>query len=367
MDATCTPADIRYPTDLSLLNEAREKTEKIIDILYGNQPGTSPKPRTYRKKARQDYLAVAKKKKRSSKLIRKAIRKQLGYLNRNLGYIQTLSETVSLGVLKWSLHRALLVIHELYRQQKIMYDTRTKRIDDRIVSIWFPHVRPIKWGKANADTEFGAKLPMSMVQGFVFVERIDWNHFNEGTDWIQTMENYRRRFGFYPKSVHADKIYRHRKNLDSCKENGIRLSGPMLGRPPKNTIILEEQKQRARQDEMDRIPMEGKFGQGKRRYGLARIMAKLPESSTTVIRLSLFVMNLHRIFTLCDLNGFFLPIPLWIWSVRKTVQAMSRAGYAKYPRFYGHSPLLYGNRYGSSLFGMGRIGGQSPISVSLTY
>ena len=127
VDATCTPADIRYPTDLSLLNEAREKTEEIIDILYGNQPGNSPKPRTYRKKARKDYLAVAKKKKRSSKLIRKAIRKQLGYLNRNLGYIQTLSETVSLGVLKWSLHRALRVIHELYRQQKITYATRTKR------------------------------------------------------------------------------------------------------------------------------------------------------------------------------------------------------------------------------------------------
>ena len=350
VDATWTPADIRYPTDLSLLNEAREKTEEIIDILYGNQPGNSPKPRTYRKKARQDYLAVAKKKKRSYKLIRQAIRKQLGYLNRNLGYIQTLLETVSLGVLKWSLHRALRVIHELYRQQKIMYATRTKRIDDRIVSIWFPHVRPIKRGKANADTEFGAKLHVSMVQGFVFVERIDWNHFNEGTDLIPTMENYRRRFGYYPESVHADKIYRHRKNLDYCKKNGIRLSGPTLGRPPKNTIILEEQKQLARQDEIDRIPIEGKFGQGKRRYGLARIMAKLPETSTTVISLSLFVMNLHKIFTLCNLKGSFLPVLLWIWRVMKAVQTRSRAVYAKSPRFYGHSPLLYGNRYTPARF-----------------
>jgi len=30
LDATCAPADIRYPTDLSLLNEAREKLEAII-------------------------------------------------------------------------------------------------------------------------------------------------------------------------------------------------------------------------------------------------------------------------------------------------------------------------------------------------
>jgi len=34
LDATCAPQDIKYPTDLNLLNEAREKTEEVIDILY---------------------------------------------------------------------------------------------------------------------------------------------------------------------------------------------------------------------------------------------------------------------------------------------------------------------------------------------
>lgn len=34
LDATCTPADIKYPTDLGLLNQAREHTEKIIDALH---------------------------------------------------------------------------------------------------------------------------------------------------------------------------------------------------------------------------------------------------------------------------------------------------------------------------------------------
>lgn len=338
MDATCTPADIRYPTDLSLLNEAREKTEKIIDTLHAHQPQGTPKLRTYRKAARKNYLAVAKKKNRSSKLIRKAIRKQLGYLHRNLGHIETLLKTVSLGILKRSLYQNLFVISELYRQQKEMYDTKTKRIDDRIVSIWFPHVRPIKRGKANADTEFGAKLHLSLVQGFAFVERIDWNNFNEGTDLIQTIKTYRRRFGFFPQSVHVDKIYRNRKNRDYCKEQGIRLSGPMLGRPPKDTAILQEQKQRARQDEIDRIPIEGKFGQGKRRYGLARIMAKLPETSTTVISLNLFVMNLHKMFTLWNMKTSFLRVALWIWRVLKTVQAMART-------LFGQSPLLYENQY----------------------
>jgi len=75
---------------------------------------------------------------------------QLGYVKRNLSHIQTLSQTVSLGVLKPYLYRVLLVILELYLQQKIMYDLKWKQIDDRIVSIWFPHVRPIKRDKTNA-------------------------------------------------------------------------------------------------------------------------------------------------------------------------------------------------------------------------
>jgi IS5 family transposase len=47
VDATCTPADISYPTDLGLLNLARIHTEKIIDILYKSIKGqTKKKPRT---------------------------------------------------------------------------------------------------------------------------------------------------------------------------------------------------------------------------------------------------------------------------------------------------------------------------------
>ena len=53
LDATCTPADISYPTDLKLLNQAREQTEKILDQLYEQvRDEIEKKPRTYRQKAR---------------------------------------------------------------------------------------------------------------------------------------------------------------------------------------------------------------------------------------------------------------------------------------------------------------------------
>jgi len=91
IDATCAPTDIRHPTDLSLLNEAREVTEILIDAMHPQiREHFGHKPRTHRRKARQQFLAVAKKKKPRINKIRKAIKQQLGHLKRNLASIDSL-------------------------------------------------------------------------------------------------------------------------------------------------------------------------------------------------------------------------------------------------------------------------------------
>lgn len=62
LDATVTDAHIKFPTDLNLLNQSREKAEKLIDKLHASLPELV-KPRTYRRVARKKYLLLAKKKK----------------------------------------------------------------------------------------------------------------------------------------------------------------------------------------------------------------------------------------------------------------------------------------------------------------
>ena len=103
----------------------------------------------------------------------------------------------------------------------------------------------------------------------------------------------------YPESVHVDKMYRNRENLRYCREHKIRLSGPPLGRPrkalPENQAEMKAAQQLTRQNDLDRIPVGGKFGQGKRRFGLGRIMAKLAGTSATVITLNILVMNLENL------------------------------------------------------------------------
>ncbi|VVS94181.1 IS5 family transposase [Desulfoluna spongiiphila] len=326
VDATCAPADISFPTDLKLINNARERSEHMIDIFHSTRHPGSIKPRTYRKKARKEYLSASKSKRMSTSKRRQILRLQLGYLNRNLGYIDALSKEVGLQVLKPKVYKDLLVITELYRQQKMMFDRREKRIDDRIININQPHVRPIKRGKAGRDTEFGAKLSVSLVDGYAFVDRISWDNFNENQDLVRQIERYKKRFGVYPKSVHVDQIYRTRDNRKYCKRHGIRISGPPLGRPPKRTAETEaeliKKSLQARQDEIDRIPIEGKFGQAKRRYCLGRVMTKLAKTSETAISLCFLVMNLEKWLKAILLCLFFKePIRWWPFRVSRFASA----------------------------------------------
>lgn len=293
IDATCTPADITYPTDLKLLNDAREKTERIIDDLHATMPGKLKKPRTYRKNARRDFLNIALSKKPKVSKIRTAIGKQLRYIKRNLGHIHTqLDNGASLGDLTAYWHKCLMVIHTLHDQQLEMYQQRIHRCADRIVSISQPHVRPIVRGKVSQRVEFGAKISASHVDGFVMLDRFSWDAYNETSDLDDQAEAFRQRFGHYPASIHADKIYQTRANRAWCGERGIRLSGKPLGRPRERT---REEKRQQRQDEKDRIPIEGKFGNAKRKGTLQRVMAKLAVTSRTVVAIGLIVLNLDAL------------------------------------------------------------------------
>jgi IS5 family transposase len=335
VDATCAPADIRYPTDVSLLNEAREKTDELIDELHVPLVGKAPRPRTYRVKARRAFVAFIHRKKPGRKAVRWAIRRQLAFLRRNLKQIDLLLENpqaLPLACLSRRHYKNLLVAREVFRQQLHMFETNTRRVDDRIVSISQPHVRPIKRGKAGRDTEFGAKLSLSVIDGFSFVDRLSWDNYNESLDLVEQIETYHRRFGFYPESVHADQIYRTRANRAYCKQRNIRLSGPPLGRRPQ-TISADEKKQ-AIADEAIRNTVEGKFGQGKRRFGLGRIMAKLASTSAAQISLSFLVMNLELALRRFFLSLFFA----YYCSTRRLEPTLSRSRQPSPRRFMARRP-----------------------------
>ena len=288
VDATCAPSHIRYPQDVSLLNEARENAEKILDTLHN--PADGKKPRTYRKRARKDYLKYVRCRKHTAKMTRKAIGKQLSYLKRDL---EAIEDKLLLGkILTGRQTERLNTICTIYQQQKYMYDKRTHSVPDRIVSVSQPFVRPIVRGKAGKPVEFGAKLDISVVDGWTRLECYSFDAYNEAGNLRAMVERFREREGHYPSRILADKIYRNRENLSYCKECGIRLSGPALGRPRKGET---RDKTQDYLDECERVEVERRFSLAKRKCGMGVVTAKLRETAAHVIAMSVLVLNLRKI------------------------------------------------------------------------
>jgi len=288
LDATCAPSYIKYPQDICLLNDARLHAEKIIDEVC--KANNFKKPRTYRRRARKDYLSIAKRKKKSKKIIRKAIRKQLSYVKRDVKYIKEMQNNGI--VLNDKQIRNFDIIERILEQQQYMYDNKVHRVADRIVSFHQPYLRPIVRGKVTAPTEFGAKLDMSESDGFVRIERLSFDAFNESEDLIPVLKRYCERTGHYPKRLLVDQIYRTRDNRKFCEKHHIRLSGPKLGRPKKDDSV---DKKIEYQDNRDRIQVERDFSLAKRCHGLGMIRTRLAETTSSTIALAIVSLNLSKI------------------------------------------------------------------------
>lgn len=136
------------------------------------------------------------------------------------------------------------------------------------------------------------KLDISISNGWTKLEYHSFDAYNEATKLQEMIENFHRHEGHYPSRVLADKIYRNRENLRYCKERGIRLSGPALGRPKKGE---ERNKVQDYQDECERVEVERKFSLGKRKCGMGLVTAKLEDTAAHVVALSILLLNLRKI------------------------------------------------------------------------
>lgn len=294
IDATCCEVEVKYPTDLGVLNDARDVSERLIDKLC--KISGCPKPRTHRKKARSQFLSVIKKKRKPKKLIRKGIRQQLAYLRNNIGSI---ADIISSG--STSLYDALTrkekqwigTIIKVYYQQKGMFDANIHQCPNRIISVFQPHVRPIVRGKSKAKVEFGSKIGASIVQGYTFIDHFSWDAYNESEDLETHIQKYYGRFGFYPVKCYADKIYMNRKNRAILKKYHIEAAGKPLGRPTKE-MQTDAYKVQAAKDIGERNEIESTFGTGKRIYRADNVRAKLPDTADAWTALCFFVKNVMK-------------------------------------------------------------------------
>ena len=311
LDATVADQMIVYPTDFGLIANSRQESERIIDVLC-EKLSIAQKPRTYRRNARKAYLDLAKKKHKTKKEIRRGIGKQLRFLRRNIKSIHRLldkAETLPFPLDKRD-QKTFFVIQHILDQQMTMHRNKEHSTADRIVNIYQPYVRPIVRGKDNAQVEFGAKIGVSMVDGYARIDTLSWDAYNESTDLIKQVEAYKDLKGCYPEVVIIDKIYGTRDNRAYLKQHEIRFCGKPLGRPRKE-ILTPYQKLKQKIERGVRNQIEGKFGQGKNAYELSKVRTRTAKTSESWIACIVFIMNLIK-FNQDFLHIFFIGIKNWI-------------------------------------------------------
>lgn len=126
----------------------------------------------------------------------------------------------------------------LYEQQKYMYYNEVHFVEYFIISILQLWLRPIVRGKVKAPVEFDAKSDLSLGgEGCGHIEKIFFEAYNESICLIKAVERFRGRTGDYLKRVLADQIYRTRENWNYCKDHGIRLPRPKIGRSATNAKV----------------------------------------------------------------------------------------------------------------------------------
>ena len=294
IDATCSDAEVRYPTDLDLLHDGCEVLERIIDRICKN--ASVERPGTNFKTVHAIYAKTIKKKNKPGKELKRCTEYLLGALSKSIHTFFDLvarSTTDCFMGLKRRDKKLFFAILDMWRQQKSMFDTGIHRCENRIISIFQPHVRPIVRGKARSRVEFGSKIGVSVVGGYAFIDHFSWDAYNECDDLMVHLRAYKKRFGCLPQLVEADKIYLNRKNRRIMKLLHIEVGGRPLGRPPKN---VDEEAYEAKMAKYsgERNEVEATFGTGKRVYRANNIRAKLDDTGDAWCAACYFVKNVMK-------------------------------------------------------------------------
>ena len=176
IDATCADAEVRYPVDVDIIDDGCRVMDRFIRRIC--KKDDIPVPYTYYVKARNAYRYLVKMKKKGGKLVKDTIEQMLSCLHRDILTLIDLTAGESryrLDCLRKDQRRVLDATMKMYFQQEQMFRTGEHSCKDRIVSIFQSHVRPIVRGKASANVEFGAKIGVSIVEGYNFIDHHSWD------------------------------------------------------------------------------------------------------------------------------------------------------------------------------------------------
>lgn len=219
VDTTIVPENIEYPTDVKLLEKARRKLIKVIDT-YSKELNI-PKPRTYRRIARKEFLNSIKFRKISKKERTKTQKKMIRFVDRNYKQVKKLLTKVQ--KIPKKLQEELNTISKMLKQQKIL--SKGGSVKQRIVSINKADVRPMVKGKYPVNVEFGAKITVIKKGKGLFLGDINTENINDTELLKSSVDLYEGKFKQLPSRLAGDRGFYDTKAINELEQRGIKKVG----------------------------------------------------------------------------------------------------------------------------------------------
>lgn len=286
-DATCYESFMRFPTDVKLLWEACAWLHSLMKKICRELGERLP--RNKYNDVDKARLAHAKQRKPKKNATRKLQRRALSLLGKMLGQWNRLRGQFHPAIhLTTDQERRLMTIHKVLAQQRDHFNH--KEVKHRIVSIDRPYIRPIKRGKENKPTEFGAKVNNIQIDGISFIEHHSFEAFNEGIRVKECVEYHKELTGVDVREFGGDTIYANNAARKYCTEHGITTCFARKGPKPKDEAADEHTARRILGNLRSTV-MEGSFGNQKQHFGIGRIAARNSHSETLLLFFGIHMAN----------------------------------------------------------------------------
>lgn len=290
MDATCYESYIRFPTDVKLLWECCEWIfEKQLFKICKKAGIKRPRSKYHQQKKKQ--LVYARRKQKSFKLTKKRKTSLIYLLEKGIGQLREILSQLKGTAMVAEEFAYLRTISKVLEQQTFLLDHPAKELKDRIVSLPRPYVRPIIRGKENKRVEFGMKVHMLQVDGISFIDKMDFNNFNECTRLRTSILKHKRVYG-QAQQLGADRIYATNSNRRFCTARKIFPCFPKKGPRP----LSEAEKMLSNEISRQRATvMEGVFGDHKNHYGLRKIRVRGEKKEKLMVFFATMTANAVKI------------------------------------------------------------------------
>jgi hypothetical protein len=300
IDTTCVPLDIRYPTDIRLLERCRREVLSLI--RKAKAFGIEASYRTYARVARKIYTVFAKLSKPKAQTRKKVHKQMQQFVRRNLNQLKDLRMqcTQVLGRRvgdesdrrRWEVLRFLQRLKESERKIQIILHQQRQiyrgnvHLRHRIVSFHKDHVRPIMRGKFPVPTEFGPKVLLAVVRGYTYVVQAFQDNVSDTRLVVPALRWFKTVFGKFPRELLAD-----RGMWKRAMARWLRGAGVGCGIQVKGNSVLDTPA--TRRQIRQRLPIEARISLSKRCFGWDRCRARNDDHEESWIRLGAAAMNVH--------------------------------------------------------------------------